>query len=207
MSAHRHTALRVTPPHTALPSPVRAAAPYAVILAATAIAAAAGLISGRPAAALASAGTAAAVLAALWAWVRRACLRELADRFIATGSGIHPPVEAVNARRAELTSPRERRSLARSMSEAVAAAKARPGMTARVPLDRTAVVAESDLLRQLARRLDDVEAPVAARGVALAELLVTDCASPLYRGAAPGSDELHRRLTQILFEIERAVER
>jgi hypothetical protein len=76
-----------------------------------------------------------------------------------------------------------------------------------VPLDRTAVVAESALLRQLARRLGDVEAPVAARGVALAELLVTDCASPLYRGGAPGSDELHRRLTQILFEIEPGVER
>lgn len=206
MSAHRHTALRVTPARAALPSPARAAAPYAVIVAVTAIAAAAGLISGRPAAALASAGTAVAVLAALWAWLRRARLRGLADRFIATGSGA-PSAAAVVARRAELTSPRERRGLARSMAEAVAVAKARPTMTARVPLDRTAVVAEAALLRQLARRLDDVEAPVAARGVALAELLVTDCASPLYRGAAPGSDELHRRLTQILFEIERGVER
>src|SRR5215467_6692455 len=131
MSAHRHTALRVTPAHAALPSPVRAAVPYAVILAATAIAAAAGLISGRPAAALASAGTAAAALAALWTWFRRAHLRDLADRFIATGSGA-PPAEAVAARRAELTSTRERRCLARSMSEAVAVAKAPPGMTARV---------------------------------------------------------------------------
>jgi len=203
MSARRHTALGVTPAHTALPSPVRAAAPYGVILAATAIAAAAGLISGRPAAALASAGTAAAALAALWAWFRRARMRELADRFIATGSGAQPPVEAVIARRAELTSSRERRGLARSMSEAVAVAEAPPVMTARVPIDRHAVVAESALLRQLAHRLDDLDAPVAARGVALAELLVTDCASPLYRGAAPGGDELHRRLTQILFEIER----
>jgi hypothetical protein len=207
MSAHRHTALRVTPAHAALPSPVRAAAPYAVILAVTAIAAAARLISGRPAAALASAGTAAAALAALWAWFQRARLRDLADRFIATGSGAQPPVEAVIARRAELTSPRERRGLARSMSEAVAVAKAPPAMSARVPLDRRAVVAESALLGRVAWRLAAVEVPVAARGVALAELLVTDCASPLYRGAAPGSDELHRRLTQILFEIERAVER
>src|SRR5690348_11833860 len=55
MSARRHTALRVTPAHAARPSPVRAAAPYGVILAAPAIAAAAGLVSGRPAAALASA--------------------------------------------------------------------------------------------------------------------------------------------------------
>jgi len=206
MSVRRHTALRVTPAHAALPSPLRAAAPYAVILAATAIAAAAGLISGRPAVALASAGTAAAALAALWAWFRRARLRELADRFIATGSGA-PPAAAVAARRTELTSTRERRGLARSMSDAVTIARSRPSMSARVPLDRRAVVAESALLRQLAHRLDDVEAPVAARGVALAELLVTDCASPLYRGTAPGSDELHRRLTQILFEMERGVER
>ncbi len=206
MSAHRHTALRVPPTQAALPSPVRAAAPYAVILAATGIAAAAGLISGRPAEALSAAGTAAAVVAALWGWFQRMRLRELADRFIATGSGA-PPLEAVMARRAELTSPRERRGLARSMSEAVAFAKTAPGMSARVPLDRQAVTAESALIRRLAGRLEDVESPVAARGVALAELLVTDCASPLYRGGASGSDELHRRLTQILFEMERGVER
>ncbi len=206
MSAHRHTVLRVTPAHVALPSPVRAAAPYAVILAVTGIAAAAGLISGRPAGALSAAGTAAAVVAALWGWFQRARLRELADRFIATGTGA-PPVEAVLARRAELTSTRERRGLARSMSEAVATAKAAPGLSARVPLDRRAVLAESALMSRVAGRLEDVESPVAARGVALAELLVTDCASPLYRGGAKGSDELHRRLTQILFEMERGVER
>src|SRR5262245_59822423 len=206
MSAHRHTALRVTPAHAALPSPVRAAAPYAVILAVTGIAAAAGLISGRPAAALASAGTAAAVAAGLWAWFRRAQLRDLADRFIATGSGA-PPEEAVVARRAELTSPRERRGLARAMSEAVAVAKAPPGMTARVPLDRRAVVAASALLRQLANLLGDVESPVAAAGAALVELRVSGCASPRYRGGAARGDELHRRLSQILFEIERGAER
>jgi len=206
MSAHRHTVLRVTPAHAALPSPVRAAAPYAVILAVTAIAAAAGVISGRPAKAILLAGAAAAVVAALWGWFQRALLRELADRFIATGFGA-PPVEAVIARRAELTGPRERRGLARSMSEAVEVAKAPPAMSARVPLDRRAVVAESELLRRLAGRLADVDSPVAARGVALAELLVTDCASPLYRRGAPEGDELHRRLTQILFEMERGVER
>jgi hypothetical protein len=206
MSAHRHTVLRVTPTQAALPSPARAAAPYAVILAVTGIAAAAGLISGRPAESLASAGAAAAVVAALWGWFQRARLRELADRFIATGTGI-APLEAVMARRAELVSPRERRGLARSVSEAVAIAKSPPAMSARVPLDRRAVVAESDLLRQLARRLDDVEAPVAARAVALAELLVTDCASPLYRRGGSGGDELHLRLTQILFEMERGVDR
>jgi len=206
VSAHRHTVLRVPPAQAALPSPTRAAAPYAVILAATGVAAAAGLISGRPAESFASAGAAAAVVAALWGWFQRARLRELADRFIATGSGA-PPVEAVIARRAELTGPRERRGLARSMSEAIAIAKAPPAMSARVPLDRRAVVAESALIRRLAVRLADVDAPVAARGVALAELLVTDCASPLYRGGGPHGDELHRRLTQILFEMERGVER
>ena len=204
MSARRHTALRVSPAQAALPSPVRAAAPYAVILAATGIAAAAGLISGRPAESLASAGAAAAVLAALWGWFQRGRLRERADRFIATGSGA-PPAEAVVARRAELTSPRERRGLARAISEAAAVAKAPPAVSARVPLDRRAIVAEAALIDRLAGRLADVESPVGARGVALAELLVTDCASPLYRGGRR-DDELHRRLTQILFEIERGVD-
>jgi hypothetical protein len=79
-------------------------------------------------------------------------------------------------------------------------------VSARVPLDRRAIVAEAALIGRLAGRLADVESPVGARGVALAELLVTDCASPLYRGGGRRDDELHRRLTQILFEIERGVD-
>jgi hypothetical protein len=34
-------------------------------------------------------------------------------------------------------------------------------------------------------------------------MLITDAGSPVYGAGKPGGDELHRRLNQILFELER----
>lgn len=48
--------------------------------------------------------------------------------------------------------------------------------------------------------LADTDMPVPARGVARTHVLLTNPASPLHRGAA---GELHRQLTQTLFELER----
>ena len=77
--------------------------------------------------------------------------------------------------------------------------------SAAVPLDRAAVRVERDRLARLAAALADVGSPVSARGVALAQALVTDPASPLYRSLAPRADALHGKLTQTLFELERGV--
>ena len=59
--------------------------------------------------------------------------------------------------------------------------------------------------RSRAAHMADVNTPVEARSVALVHMLVSDAGSPLYRYGRPGGDDLHRRLTQVLFEIERGV--
>lgn len=65
--------------------------------------------------------------------------------------------------------------------------------------------AEAALIERLAARLADVSTPVEPRSVALVQVLVSGAGSPLYRNGQPGRDDLHRRLTQILFELERGV--
>ncbi len=75
----------------------------------------------------------------------------------------------------------------------------------RVPTDRRTVTAEAALFERLAARLADVSTPVDVRAVARVHLLVTDAGSPLYRYGSPDGDDLHRRLTQIVFELERGV--
>ena len=132
-------------------------------------------------------------------------LCDLADRWIATGAGAPPPDAVVTQRREELTSARERRMLATSLRRLVAAAQAPPRVSGRVPTDRRTVTAEAALIERLAAHLADVNTPVEARSVALVHMLVSDAGSPLYRDGQPGRDDLHRRLTQVLFELERGV--
>ena len=69
-----------------------------------------------------------------------------------------------------------------------------------MPVHRPAVQAERARLERVAALLADTDMPVPARGVARTHVLLTNPASPLYRGAA---GELHRQLTQTLFELER----
>ena len=90
--------------------------------------------------------------------------------------------------------------LATSLRRLVAAAQAPPSVSARVPTDRRTVTAEAALIERLAASLADVNTPVEARSVALVHILVSDAGSPLYRDGQPAGDDLHRRLTQVLFE-------
>jgi hypothetical protein len=189
----------------ALPSPLRSAAPYAVILAATPLMAAGGAFTREWAWALAAAAALAGAGAGVWGWMQRVMLCDLVDRWIATGAGAPPPDAVVTQRREELGSERERRMLATSLRRLVAAAQAPPSVSARVPADRRMVTAEAALIERLAAHLADVNTPVEARSVALVHMLVSDVGSPLYRHGQPGGDDLHRRLTQVLFEIERGV--
>jgi hypothetical protein len=188
-----------------LPSPMRSAAPYAVILAATPLLEAGGSITQQWAVALAAASVLAAAGAGLWSWMQRIRLCDLVDRWIATGAGAPPPTALVRQRREELQSVRERRMLATSLRGLVAAVQAPPRVSVRVPTDRRTVTAEAALIERLAAHLADMNAPVEARSVALVHMLVSEPGSPLYRHGQPARDDLHRRLTQILFELERGV--
>ncbi len=79
---------------------------------------------------------------------------------------------------ADLTSPRNREALARSLDRLVA--EAYGGELATVPMaGAKAVVAQARLLSILALRLRELEAPVSPRGIALTQALIGDCAGPL----------------------------
>jgi hypothetical protein len=87
---------------------------------------------------------------------------------------------------AELTAPRERRLLARSVRGVVSdlSPNRLPGA---VPLNRVALRPHAPLLCALAARLDALEHPVRAAGVLAVHGLLTDPASPLY--ARPAFDD------------------
>lgn len=81
---------------------------------------------------------------------------------------------------AELTAPRERRLLARSLRSIVGDLSSR-GLTAAAPLNRVAVKPNAGLLLGLAERLDALERPVRAAGILTVQRLITGPDSPLYR--------------------------
>jgi len=82
-------------------------------------------------------------------------------------------------RAAELTSHKNRATLARSIERLIDSADARhlPGPT---PLNRIAVREQADRLRQLADLIRGPEVPVTARGLLLIDRLLTDGYGPLY---------------------------
>jgi hypothetical protein len=107
-------------------------------------------------------------------WHARPLTREIA-------AGADPNAdEQLRLRADRLTSARERHAIAEGLRNAIAAAE-HPDMhlTARAPVDTAAVLAARDALEELADALDRGWR-ARARGVAMAEVLVTDADSPLY---------------------------
>lgn len=182
-----------------LPRPGQALAPYAVIVAAAGVFLLGRALPLRSGVAFAAAAALAGAAAAGWTWVQRARLRDMADRFIAAGEGTAPPAAVLEERRAELVSRRERRTLAAALRRAITPTQP-SWLSTQVPVHRPAVQAERARLERVAALLADTDMPVPARGVARTHVLLTNPASPLYRGAA---GELQRQLTQTLFELER----
>jgi hypothetical protein len=106
--------------------------------------------------------------------VGRRRLRKEADSWIAAGFA-----PRFRWRVEELTSRRERRSLARSVRGVVADLSPRrlPGP---VPVNRVALRPHVELLLALAERLADVDRPVTAAGIVEVRRLLTDPDGPLY---------------------------
>lgn len=122
-------------------------------------------------------------------WLRVRFAQPRLDRELAAGAP--PGLDLAFAwRAAELCDPRFRRSLAADVEHLLDAATEPPSpLTASAPLNRAALQDCSGLLRTLADRLRD-PADSQAQGVALAHLLLTDPAGPLYhpdRGREVGS--------------------
>ncbi len=194
-----HTPARA---ESGLPRPATATLPYAAILAWTGTVTGAHVLGTRWAIALAGSSVVAAAGAWAFTAAARMRLRDRADHVIATGAGGALPAEVIQQRRAELVGRHERRMLAATLRRAVASADAPPIRSARVPLDRRAVLAERARIEQLADLLADTDVAVSPRGVARTCLLITDVGSPLYRVTSDGPDELHRHLVQTLYDLE-----
>jgi hypothetical protein len=122
------------------------------------------------------------MLLSLTAWWQAAEL----DRQLA--AGVSPATSATLALRAHrITAPRSRRRLAAGLARLLPRAQDRmAGFSAAVRPCPGEVVAARAALVALDRRLRDPQ-PVAARGAAMLQTLLTDGTSPLYRPAAPGA--------------------
>lgn len=141
------------------------------------------------------AGAAAIRIGQQWVTVRR--LRALADRIIVRGEA-RPVVSAlVSWRTLELTSRRHRHVIA---SEAARLARELDAATlpGAVPLNRAAVRPYRKELETISATLDS-SAPVSARGVLLAEELLSSPSSPLFDREA--ANTLEPRLRRVLFAL------
>jgi hypothetical protein len=93
---------------------------------------------------------------------------------------------------AKPVSPRRRRRLAKGLRNLVQAADTPfHGLSAAVPIERGQIIAERDLLLQLADELESDD-ELEARGIARLDSLLTDAESPAYAPSPPGS--LHAAL-------------
>jgi hypothetical protein len=109
------------------------------------------------------------------------------------------PIQSVrewrrNRRARHLTSPRFRAELAASIRNLLDAAEVPPrGYTAAAPIQREAILAERELLLEIAADLESDD-ELKPRGVALVERLLVDGSSPVYAG---GTDRaLHGAVVQ-----------
>jgi hypothetical protein len=108
-------------------------------------------------------------------WLRRGSL----DRSLAAGAD--PGTSPELARRArQLTSPRFRSGLAASIRNVLDAAdEPRRGLTSAVPIQRGEILAERELLLELAADLESRD-QLQPRGIALIDRLLTNGDSPVY---------------------------
>jgi hypothetical protein len=112
--------------------------------------------------------------------VRVELIRDQADRWLGAHTGRAPSDEVLVARIDELLSARTRITLGRSFRRIAADAVSGGRPMSPAQLNRGRLRCHADDLVRLADRLEDLSAPVTARGVALAHRLVTAGGGPLY---------------------------
>jgi hypothetical protein len=114
-------------------------------------------------------------------------------------AGEDPIADAAVARRStQLVSTRVRRRIAAGVERLCSESAERPGFTAAIPVHRRAVQIARPALAQLAAALRSRDS-VQPRGVALAQLLLTEPGSALYQPANP--DELYRAAREALLAL------
>ena len=121
------------------------------------------------------------------------------DRHLAAGA--RPQTSAAMALRAQtITGSRSRKRLAAGLTGALRTADdAGPRISAAVRPDRREVLATRTVLCAIERRLRAPE-PVAAHGMAMLQVLLTDGTGPLYRPTEPGILGSHLRAAAVALE-------
>lgn len=158
-----------------------------------------GALSWSVAGALIAASLAAGGVRAFVEAYRRDRLRNWTDAWLAGDTARRPATTLVSSRDRELTSHREREMLARSVRR-LAHDSRRNALPGASPANLRAARAQAQLLDLLAERLEDLNRPVPASGVALTLRLLTDPSGPLYdRGHA---DELGAAIARALLALE-----
>lgn len=181
-----------------LPRPFAAALPYFVLVPPAALAAAvAGLIVWPLAEALAGAALLAALVRAAVEQVRKARQR-WADAWLLGEAWRRPPTAVLDARREDLVSDRQRRTLAGSLRRLVRESRrfALPGAS---PANFRAVYVHAESLEALALRLE-AQDPVSPTGMALGLRLLTDPDGPLYDRRK--ADELGSAAGRVLLALD-----
>ncbi len=122
------------------------------------------------------------------------------DRRLAGGEDPASSAELAH-RAAWLTRARQRRSLARSIrSVRELGSRGRVPITSAIPPDWAELTSNRLKLARIESVLDLVETPVYSRGVAMAQVLLTEGLSPLYYPKHKG--ELREALDEILVALE-----
>jgi hypothetical protein len=181
-----------------IPRPGLAALPLLALAAASIALAAAPQLPWIVGVAVATLFLAAGVARAIQRYAELRQLRSAADRLIRRGDTRAQQSPFLLWRAEELTKPSRRRTLARSLRHIVREldASALPGAS---PLNRRAARPYADRLSDLARLIEDPDNRISARGVLLAESLITDSTSPLYDRTCAG------HLGDALKQVERAL--
>ncbi len=124
--------------------------------------------------------------------------RQIADGWLRSVRGC-APTSRYAWRAVELTSQRERRTLARSLRRVVGEVNGRllPGA---VPINRFGLRPHVSHLQQLARALDDTSSPVSPAGILFVRDLFTNPSSPLY--ARDRAGEVPQTVATILASLE-----
>ena len=112
-------------------------------------------------------------------WRARARARHDADAWLRASAGRFDNHPAYAWRTAQLTSPRERRLLARSLHAVVQDVRKPRGLSPS-PINRRGLAPQADAIEELSQRLADLERPVTAAGILLVHDLLTNGGSPLY---------------------------
>jgi hypothetical protein len=189
----------------ALPEPLRALVPYLTIGVLAMLLGAAGAIRTLDWQALVAASAVAGAAAQGWTWIRREHLRVAADAWIGHHAGAVPAAGVLSERMQTLMGAKHRAMVAGGLRRVVSDAGRPYRYSARVPVDAVAVRRCEPQLLRLAELLADPRGPVTPRVVVLAEQLLTDTGSPVYRHTTPLGGSLDERLRQTLFELERTL--